>query len=962
MFNRTVLTLYLAAVCLTGVQFGYARFTSAKSAKTGPNYYLHALALAAEGKYDDAIESLLICQGNIRIRGGVVRKMIPKDVGRVHIRASDYLNNCFPNRELGVIHYRKGLAARQAGEEDAALDAFRQAGNYLQLSLSQLPTVRAADFLNYVAKQLDLARNTGRGPTIGGLIVDTGRERIPVDGTTTVPEGRVVLEGTCAGDGGAPVARLLIDERRVKLTGMDAAGETVPPLKVTVGMTSRTASRGKKSERFERVAINQYQPRPQARFRHEVRLRTGENTFSFTAVDIFGNITRRDIRLVLDNAPPELACFGGKTSLTFVLSDPSRLGTVTLTVDGEDAPYAVLSPAQDGKSTRIVIPTNRIQPGNTIEIAYADRAGNNAAKTYGAADLIPSRDAPPPPLQAESRTADLAEDTEASFVLTRDAQVACEIIIRPEHGSVTLTADKRSVIYRPKNDFNGSDRFTYRLRSKTAVSEPADVVLRVTPVNDPPAARSIELTTAEDRATECFLEATDPDGDPLTFEILSKPRHGILSGTPPTVRYAPEADFHGNDEFSFRVSDGRRTSETQRVAIRVIPVNDPPRPSPPAGQLRVTMSEDGAPVPFDLILRAVDPDDAVLKWTLTRAGDKGKARLEPAGASARLIYQPDADVNGRDTLAVEAVDPAGGRARFTVDIRIEPVNDAPVAVEERLSLREDKPLALTLKGKDPDGDALRFRVTVSPGHGRLQGAAPNLLYTPEEDYQGQDRFAFVVSDGRLDSEEAVVRLAIEPENDPPRPRLQTPATAAEDTGLRLVFTVRDENPDTVRWSLVSTPVNLRTQWVTRVGNRAILQCTPPADWHGMDRLLVQAADEQGMNTVLEVPVRITAVNDPPETEAQPVRTREDEPVRITLDARDRDGDAVAFEMVLPPAHGTLAGQPPSLTYTPSKDFSGKDRFAYRVSDGKAASPDTTVQITVQAVNDKPRAVPAPNGR
>jgi len=88
-----------------------------------------------------------------------------------------------------------------------------------------------------------------------------------------------------------------------------------------------------------------------------------------------------------------------------------------------------------------------------------------------------------------------------------------------------------------------------------------------------------------------------------------------------------------------------------------------------------------------------------------------------------------------------------------------------------------------------------------------------------------------------------------------------------------------------------------------------------------------------------------------------VTTLEDAPKVITLTGTDVDGDAlVSYTVTTPPAHGTLSGTAPNLTYAPALNYYGPDSFAFAVSDGTATSTPATIGITVTAVNDAPVAV------
>ena len=93
------------------------------------------------------------------------------------------------------------------------------------------------------------------------------------------------------------------------------------------------------------------------------------------------------------------------------------------------------------------------------------------------------------------------------------------------------------------------------------------VLIIVKTANKPPVAASAHFTTREGTPVSIKLEGSDPDGDILTFSVISKPSHGSLQGTEPNLIYTPEEDFNGEDVFSFRISDGRADSNDTTISI-----------------------------------------------------------------------------------------------------------------------------------------------------------------------------------------------------------------------------------------------------------------------------------------------------------------------------------------------------------------------------------------------------------
>src|SRR5207245_2935044 len=67
---------------------------------------------------------------------------------------------------------------------------------------------------------------------------------------------------------------------------------------------------------------------------------------------------------------------------------------------------------------------------------------------------------------------------------------------------------------------------------------------------------------------------------------------------------------------------------------------------------------------------------------------------------------------------------------------------------------------------------------------------------------------------------------------------------------------------------------------------------------------------------------------------------------ITLTGSDLDGDSLAYTVTTSPAHGTLAGMAPNLTYAPASGYAGPDSFGFKVNDGQSDSAEATITINV----------------
>ena len=71
------------------------------------------------------------------------------------------------------------------------------------------------------------------------------------------------------------------------------------------------------------------------------------------------------------------------------------------------------------------------------------------------------------------------------------------------------------------------------------------------------------MTTDEGESIVITLSGTDPDQDPLTYEIVSNPAHGITNVSGNEVVYIPASNYFGPDVFAFTVS----TDEDVAISI-----------------------------------------------------------------------------------------------------------------------------------------------------------------------------------------------------------------------------------------------------------------------------------------------------------------------------------------------------------------------------------------------------------
>ncbi len=80
-------------------------------------------------------------------------------------------------------------------------------------------------------------------------------------------------------------------------------------------------------------------------------------------------------------------------------------------------------------------------------------------------------------------------------------------------------------------------------------------------------AKPQNVTTKQDSSIK--IKLTGSGGSPLTFNIVTKPKHGKLTGTTATRTYKPDSGYTGTDAFTFNVTVGCVASAAAKVNITV---------------------------------------------------------------------------------------------------------------------------------------------------------------------------------------------------------------------------------------------------------------------------------------------------------------------------------------------------------------------------------------------------------
>lgn len=365
---------------------------------------------------------------------------------------------------------------------------------------------------------------------------------------------------------------------------------------------------------------------------------------------------------------------------------------------------------------------------------------------------------------------------------------------------------------------------------------------------------------------------------------------------------------------------------------------------PEVSALEVTSEED-ARVVIDFLASSKDADGNRLR-VLSATIDGQVVALDATGKTSFL---PPANFHGTLPLAFSVSDgstPVGGTGTLT----IRPVQDPVTTTGSSQTLGEDGSQAFSLTATDVDGDPLTFEIAAGPAHGTLSGTAPDLVYTPAANYFGPDTVRYQVSDGHSTAA-ADVTFNVLPVNDAPVAVAKT-VSLSEDSAHAFALEGTDLEGNALTYAVTQQPAH-----GVLLGTGANRTYQPAANYFGPDEIRFVVNDGLLTSGVATVTFEVASVDDP--TTAQPVTVAatEDTAALVTLRGADGDGTPVSYTTSAP-AHGTLSGTAPTLTYTPELNYNGIDSFTYTATAEGSTPATATVTVNIAAVNDAPVPVNA----
>ncbi|MEZ9145580.1 tandem-95 repeat protein, partial [Vibrio sp. 10N.286.52.C3] len=549
-----------------------------------------------------------------------------------------------------------------------------------------------------------------------------------------------------------------------------------------------------------------------------------------------------------------------------------------------------------------------------------------------------------------------------------DGEVSLDSVSYSGADGILVQNEDGSVTFAPNENFNGDINLDVTVIDDDGATAQTTAGIEVIAVNDAPVAGNVAYSVDEDGSItlsqeQLLANASDVDGDALTASNLSAGDNATVTANEDgSFTITPDADFNGDIDLSFDVSDGLETVQAG-VDLTVNPVND----LPTAEDQNFTVEEDGTLIftDADLLAGAADIDGDDL--SIVDVSYTGAEGVFTDNGDGTYSFAPNENFNGDVNLGFTVTD-GTETVDANIGVTVTDVNDAPVAGSTSYQMNEDgtitiSPEQLIANSSDVDGEVSLESVTYSGSDGTLvQNDNGSVTFTPNENFNGDISLDVVVTDDDGATATTTAGIEVLAVNDGPESE-DVKLTTAEDSTILItqdMLLAQATDIDNTADELSASGLQIDPSLGELLDNEdGTWSFTPNENFNGDVPMTFNVSDGQETISV-DGNIDVTPVNDAPEAPTIEMQGEEDvvmviDPAYIAGQVTDLDGDEISIESITvrAPANATLTQQPDGMYHlVTTQDFNGLVELGYQATDGEEVV-DGSLNVDVIPVNDAP---------
>ncbi|MCC2606111.1 tandem-95 repeat protein [Planctobacterium marinum] len=479
-------------------------------------------------------------------------------------------------------------------------------------------------------------------------------------------------------------------------------------------------------------------------------------------------------------------------------------------------------------------------------------------------------------------------------------------------------------------------------------------VIEVINANSAPVADNQTVSVAEDASVGIILEASDADGDSVTFSIIESVSYGTILLDGNTATYVPNQDVSGiTDSFSYVANDGESDSNIANVTINVTPVNDAPEISGiPLGRVKVLKGYNFEP-------QASDIDSEVLTFSIENRPNWTAFDVSTGNLSGTPSSE-DAGIYGGIIVKVSDGELSAELAPFEIEVL---VNSAPeILGAPKVVAPVGEAYSFVPEALDQDGDDLRFSISNLPSWASFDVLSGALSGSPGPANIGTFPGIIVsVTDGlnTVSLPTFSIRVCEICDNMPPEISGTPETTVTTGNSYEFIPVASDENDDTLLFSVANAP-----GWLSFDPLTGRLSGTPLQSDVGVYRnIVISVSDGQDSVSLASFSVEVLSFNSAPTISGSPITSvANGEQYSFTPSVSDADGDDLVFSVVNKPSWASFNPNSGRLRGTPGTDDVGVfSEIEIKVTDNvndSVALPKFSIEVIAQnsapVISGRPR--------
>lgn len=311
----------------------------------------------------------------------------------------------------------------------------------------------------------------------------------------------------------------------------------------------------------------------------------------------------------------------------------------------------------------------------------------------------------------------------------------------------------------PEPDQTGEHRIQVNVTDERGATARQAFTVAVSATNQAPVIESIPPQGARvEQPYQYDAEATDPDGDALTYSLLQAPSGMMIDSGTGNVEWTPAESQEGSATVQLAVADGRGGQQAQTFDIQVLKDNT----APTIVSAPTTVTEPETEYVYQP--SANDPDGDPLTFSLQTA----PSGMSVDQSSGRISWTPSEEQSGEHAVALSVADSEGASNTQFFNLVVTSNNETPVIESAPVtSARIESAYEYVVQATDPDGDQLEFQLREAPDGMSIDAQSGTISWTPLAAQAGSFPVDVAVADPA--GETATQRFTVEvtEEGEPP---------------------------------------------------------------------------------------------------------------------------------------------------------------------------------------------------